>query len=406
MKQTSILSKIVIPVVIAAILIYLGFSAWMGLRDPYQFYTAYTDVIETSATAAGWVARREIPIGGGGGLVQLRRNQEEKVGKGQVIAVVYQDEQYVEHQEELRKTQTDLTAMQYATYPGSPTGAVLEEQLLSAMTGLRTGASTGNFSNLSESVENYRKLVLRREFLVSEEAAAAMSYSGMVLTQRYEELQGIQTGAATITAEAAGVFSTHLDGYETVLTPSMLESQSPESLRKLSQLEPEADSGCLGKLITSPEWFYAAILDGEYASRFAAGARVTIFFNALSSSLEMKVESVSEVQDGQVVVLFRSTQDVETADQLRQESSRVVFRSEEGIRVPKQALRVDEEGEAGVYVASGYNARFRPVEILAEDEGGYLVAPAPDNALDTRILRAGDEIVLASDELYDGKVVR
>ena len=406
MRQTSILSKIVIPVLIVAIMVYLGFSAWMGLRDPYRFFTAYTDTMETSAVASGWVVRREIPISGGNGLVQLQRNQEEKVGKGQVIAVVYQDEQYVEHQEELRQTQTDLTALQYATYSGSPTGAVLEEQLLSSMTSLRTGASSGNFANLSDTAETYRKLVLRREFLVSEEAAAFMSYSGQVLTQRYNELQGIQTGATTITAEAAGVFSTHLDGYETVLAPSMLEAQSPEGLRRLALIEPQTDSGYLGKLITSPEWFYAATMSGEYASRFTVGGKVTIHFNALSTSLTMKVESVSEIQDGQVVVLFRSTQDVEMADQLRQEASRVVFRSEEGIRVPKQALRVDEDGAIGVYVASGHNARFRPVEILAEDETSYLLSPNPDSSVDTRILRAGDEIVLASDELYDGKVVR
>ena len=406
MKQTAILSRIVIPVVIAAILVYLGFSAWMGLRDPYQFVTAYSDVMETSAVASGWVVRREQPVTGGNGLVQLRRNQDEKVGKGQIIAVVYQDEQYVEHQEELRKTQTDLTALQYATYPGSPTGAVLEEQLLSAMTGLRTGSTTGNFANLSEAAENFRKLVLRREFLVSEDAAAAMSYSGQILTQRFNELQNIQTGASTITAEAAGVFSTHLDGYETVLAPSMLESQSPEGLQKLAQLEPQPDSGYLGKLITSPEWFYAAVMDGEYAARFTVGNKVAIYFNALSASLDMKVESVSEIQGGQVVVLFRSTTDVESADQLRQEASRVVFRSEEGLRVPKQALRVDEDGAVGVYVASGHNARFRPVEILAEDETSYLLAPAPDSSVDTRILRAGDQVVLASEELYDGKVVR
>ena len=30
----------------------------------------------------------------------------------------------------------------------------------------------------------------------------------------------------------------------------------------------------------------------------------------------------------------------------------------------------------------------------------------PTDEEDTRILRAGDEIVLASEELYDGKVVR
>ena len=406
MKTTSILSKIAIPILIVAILVYLGLSAWMGIRNPYSFVTAYTDIMETSAVANGWVIRHETPISGGNGLVRLLREREEKVGKGQAIAEVYQDENYEEHQEELRKTQRDLSALQYATYEYSPTGAVLEEQMLSSMANMQTAASTGNFIGMEDATELYRKTVLRREYLVSEEAAQAMDAAGWELNQKFNDLQAVQTGATTIWADAAGVFSTHLDGYETLLSASMLEAQSPAWLDRLSQIEPLADSGYLGKLITSPEWFFGATLDGQYADRFSVGRKVTIYFNALSASLTMKVLSVSEVQDGQVVVLFRSNQDVEQADQLRRETARVVFTSDEGIRVPKEALRVDEDGQAGVYVASGHNARFRPVNILAEDEISYLVEPDPSDSLDTRILRAGDQVVLASDTLYDGKVVR
>ena len=406
MKTTSILSKIAIPILIVAILVYLGLSAWMGIRNPYEFVPAYTDIMETSAVANGWVIRHETPISGGNGLVRLLREREEKVGKGQAIAEVYQDENYEEHQEELRKTQRDLSALQYATYEYSPTGAMLEEQMLASMANMETAASTGNFVGMEDSTELYRKTVLRREYLVSEEAAQAMDAAGWELNQKFNDLQAVQTGATTIWADAAGVFSTHLDGYETLLNSSMLEAQSPAGLDRLSQIEPLADSGYLGKLITSPEWFFGATLEGEYADRFTVGRKVTIYFNALSASLTMKVLSVSEVQDGQVVVLFRSNQDVEQADQLRRETARVVFTSDEGIRVPKEALRVDEDGQAGVYVASGHNARFRPVNILAEDEVSYLVEPAPSDSLDTRILRAGDQVVLASDTLYDGKVVR
>ena len=406
MKTTSILSKLIIPILIAAIVVYLALSAWLGIRNPYTFVTAYQDTIETSAVASGLVVRHEQPITGGNGLVRLRREQDEKVGKGQVIAEVYQDENYEEHQEELRQTQTDLVALQYATWQESPTGAVLESQMLSAMKDLQTASGTGNFAGMADATELYRKTVLRREYLVSEEAAQAMGAAAWYLTEKYNELQAVQTGATTITADAAGVFSTHLDGYETVLDTSMLEAQSPAGLERLAEIEPLADSGYLGKLITSPEWFFCATLDGEYADRFNVGGKVNIYFNALNDPLKMKVKSVSEIQDGQVVVLFRSNQDVEQADQLRREAGRVVFTSAEGIRVPKEALRVDEDGQPGVYVASGHNARFRPVDILAEDEVGYLVKAAPADGLDTRILRAGDEIVLASDTLYDGKVVR
>lgn len=44
--------------------------------------------------------------------------------------------------------------------------------------------------------------------------------------------------------------------------------------------------------------------------------------------------------------------------------------------------------------------------ILAEDDTSYLVKAAPTSEEDTRILRDGDQVVLASAELTDGKVVR
>lgn len=113
---------------------------------------------------------------------------------------------------------------------------------------------------------------------------------------------------------------------------------------------------------------------------------------------------MGEVQDDQVVVVLYSSQNEQEAEELRQESGRLILESEEGIRIPKEALRV-ADGENGVYVASGYTAAFRPVKILAENEDYYLVKANPKDETDTRILRSGDEVILAAAELFDGKVV-
>lgn len=405
-QQGAIFSKIIVPVIFLAIVAYLVVSAWMGLRNPYSFVPSYTDGMEDSVQATGWVVRSEQPVNGGEGLVQLKRNQGERVGKGQPIAVVYQDEAYVEHQEELLQTRSDLTAQQYATYAGSPSGAVLEEQMISAMTNLRTAASSGNYTNLSDQTETYRKLVLRREFLVSSEAAAEMTQAASELYKKYETLQSYQSGATTIEAADSGIFSSDLDGYEALLTPAKLEGLSPDELAAFSELTPAADNSCLGKLITGTVWYYAVTLPGEYANQFTTGADVDIYFNSLSDTVEMEVYSVGEVQKDEVVIVFRSAQDEDRSAELRQESCRILFHSSEGIHIPKEALRVDDDGNAGVFIVSGYVAKFRPVEILTEDEDSYLVKANPANEEDKRILRSGDEVILTSAELYDGKVVR
>ena len=404
-QQGTIFSKIAMPIVIVAIVVYLICSAWVGIRDPYQFTVAYTDTMETSVDAAGWVVRSEQPVAGAEGVVQLKRGQGEKVAKGKEIAVVYQDETYVENQEELLQVKNDLSALQYATYSESPSGTALEDQMLSAMTSLRTAASSGNYSSLSEQTETYRKLVLRREYLLSSEATAAMTQAAADLQARYDDLQSYQSGATSIKAQESGL-SSYVYGYETLLTPDKLDGLSPKDLAAFSQLTPSTDANVLGKLVTDSIWYYAVTVPGDCVTRFAVGDSVDVFFNSLSETFPMEVFQVGEVQEDQVVIVLRSSQDDDKAEDLRQESGRVIFYSSEGIRVPKEALRVSKDGERGVYVVVSQKARFRPVKILAEDENSYLVKADPTDEEDTRILRAGDEIVLASEELYDGKVVR
>ena len=404
-KQGATFQKIIVPAIIVAIVVYLIFSAWNGLRDPYSFVIVYTDTMEESIDTEGWVVRSEELVNGGGdGLVQLKRNEGEEVSEGAAIAMVYEDEEYVDNQEELLRTKSDLTALQYATYSGSPSGAALEDQMMSALSELRAASSSGDYANLSEETETYRKLVLRREFLVSSEAAAEMSAAASELYDKYESLQSYQSGATEITAAQSGMFSSHLDGYETLLSPDSLIGLLPEELAAFSELTPLSAEGSLGKLVTNPVWYYAATLPSRYSHELSPGQVVDVYFDALSKALEMEVDSVGEIQDGQVVAVFRSTRDEHVAGELRQESCRIILESEEGILVPKEALRVCE-GENGVFVSSGYNAVFRPVKILAENDDYYLVKPNPKNENDDRILRSGDEVVLASAELYDGKVV-
>jgi len=405
-KKKHIFSKLIIPIVAVLVVAYLVISAFLGMRNAYPTEVVYTDTAEDSLSAYGWVIRSEVPLNGGTGLVQLQRDQEEKVGKGQIIAVVYQDEAYIDHQNALAETAKELSALQYATYDQSPSGVTLDALVMASMTTLKHQSSSGNFTSTEEVADVYRKQVLRREFLMSSQAAAEMSYAGTELTNQYNQLMISQSGTNTITAPASGVFSSYLDGYETILYPDKLKGIDPEGLEAFSQLTPQSVEGCIGKLITGTTWYYAIPVDGETAQQFEAGNSAEIYFDSLSETLPMTVESVSETENGQAVVVFSSARDVESAGELRQETGRVVFHSATGLHVAKNALHVDEDGTTGVYVVSGHFARFRPVKVLAESNTFYIVKPAPTSETDTRILKAGDAVILAEDTVYDGKVVR
>ena len=58
-KQGATFQKIIVPAVIVAIVVYMIFSAWNGLRDPYSFVIVYADTMEESIDTEGWVVRSE-----------------------------------------------------------------------------------------------------------------------------------------------------------------------------------------------------------------------------------------------------------------------------------------------------------------------------------------------------------
>ena len=87
---------------------------------------------------------------------------------------------------------------------------------------------------------------------------------------------------------------------------------------------------------------------------------------------------------------------------LRQQTADVVFTAYSGLRVPKEAVRVDESGQPGVYVREGAAAKWKPISILHDNGESYVVEYDRGS---TANLWPGDEVIVTAKNLYDGKVV-
>ena len=101
---------------------------------------------------------------------------------------------------------------------------------------------------------------------------------------------------------------------------------------------------------------------------------------------------------------------------LREQEVQIITHSVTGLRVPKQAVRVNEEGSLGIYRVSGAQVSWVPVQILWQEDDYYLVAQADKldeegNQADlsqferASALRAGDTVIVRGEDIYDGKVV-
>jgi hypothetical protein len=150
-------------------------------------------------------------------------------------------------------------------------------------------------------------------------------------------------------------------------------------------------------------WYFAALIDEENASLLTVGGTATMVFGKYAGSeIEMDVESISAPENGKCVVIFSSSKSMADTLAVRVQSVKIVHSEYSGIRVPKKAVRLNEEGRACVYTLTGARAEEKLIKIIYElDE--YYIAESGETA---EGLQFGDEIITSTKGIYDGKIIK
>ena len=424
MKQGTLLNKIVMLVLAAAVVIYLAVYVWNSFSAPFTTTLCYAYTLDDAAEVTGFLVREETVIPGQGGTVELLPSEGERVAKGEAVAVLYQSTAALERSQELSRLNMELEQLRYSLNQNDTTGdsARLSEEVVDAIASLRASVASGDLTSLEERTLNLRSLVYQREYIFEEDGS--LEALEAAIAAKEAEIAALESQSAADTTrvrvDQPGIFSGYVDGYESLITPAMLETITPAALDALAAQKVSADESAVGKLITDSTWYFTCVLDAETAERLIEGRTITVRFSRdWSGEVEMTVESVGDPEGGRSAVVLSSTRFLSDTTLLRRQTVELVFDSVEGVRIPKKALRVEQQtvtdeetGEesqvsvTGVYALVGAQAEFKPVTVLAEEEGYCLVKPEPPADGARKILRAGDEIILTAEELFDGKVVR
>ncbi len=411
MKQDTILSKLIMGLIFITILTYIGLSVFRTVNNPFRTVVVFSDVVERSLSVDAWFFRDELRLDQAAGLVTLSVDEGEKTKSGQRVAVAYQTQTALQHQQEIAAVSAQQNQVAYAMAEASPTGKPLEEQILGSLTTLQRSASRGEFGNLAAESDQLKQLVLRREYLYGSGAGEIGQAFSDLGTRLNSMVKGAEGEEKVVWAPKAGTFSSFVDGYESILTPAALlgdrltgEDLTVSGFRELLGRSAEFEGGAVGKLVTGSQWYLAMVVPEEEVPQFQK-SNLAIRFSALADEVPLSLYRVSYVENNEAVVVLSSRRNVKDIIALREQQCSVIFQSDQGIRIPAEALRVNGD-TAGVYVVTGYAAEFKPVSILAEDGESYIVGANPKDSNDKRILRSGDEVIIAAADLYDGKVVR
>ena len=341
------------------------------------------------------------------------------------MASVYADQSSLDRQTEIGALEARIEQLQYAqdAAGSSEVSRKLDSQIMQNILEYRKCLAEDRLAKAENCGGQLRALVLKRDYTYSENE----DFSGQIqeLQGRLKELKAQTAGSVqTITAPASGLYSAVVDGYETVLTPESLTDMTPSKLNTV-RADSAVSSG-VGKLILGDSWYYAAVMSAadaeelkEEADALQGGGKSLIlrFAKNVERDLPVTVSHIGPEENGRCVVVFEGKTYLSQLTLLRQQSAQVIWDSAEGIRVPKEALRIDtrttenEDGTTtesrvtGVYCVVGMEARFKPVEVLYNGSSFLLVrANAPADKEKLR-LRPGDEVIITANDLYDGKVI-
>ena len=433
MKNSSLAMRLAMAVIFLAVIAYFGFNMAAYFMDPYITTVAYGFTGENAVTVSGYVVRDEEVLTGGGELVYSARGEGERVGKGGTVALIYQSAQALDDANALRALEEQLEQLQYARTlaSGTQASARLDDEIRDALMAFRRSLAGGKASSAGDTSSALRTAVLKRSYAYSGTGELEAAIAGL-----QEQISVLSAAAdpstARITAPDAGIFSSLVDGYESVLNLEMLEMLTPERYREIQAVQ---DTAGVGRMVYGSKWAFAALMEAGDAGRLAEGDTVTLRFQkGLERDMTMQVETISPQQDGQRVVVFSSEKYLNLTTLLRRQNALVIFDTYSGIRVPRSAVRVenvpvtDEEGNpvldssgqqktvasTCVYCLWGRYARRKPVEVLWQEEDYLLVVPDEDalaglsseSNREGRKLRVGDSVITAAAELYDGKVIR
>ena len=424
MKQGSLNAKIIMLLLLAAVAVCLGAAAWRSFRDPFTTVVSYSYTVDDSLEATGFLARQEQVLTNTGGVVELLPQEGDKVAKGGTVALVYQDASGLERREQLQQLEMEKEQLEYAlerTGAGGGDASQLTDQVLDAIAELRAAVAGRDLTDLERQSMDLKSLVYKREYAyggTGEESADAIQSA---LDEVDSQISSLSSQAAqstqSITASQSGIFSGYVDGYESLLTPEVLETVTPAQLDDLAGQASEEDQTAVGKLITDSTWYFACALPQEDAERLVEGRSVTVRFSRdWSGEVDMTVERVGEPEDGRCAVVLSTDRYLSETTLLRRQTVELVFQSVTGVRVPKQALRVagqtvtdEETGEestvqvTGVYTLVGEQVEFKPVTVLEQGDTFVLVEAAGSGRA---ALQPGDVVVVAAEDLYDGKVIQ
>ena len=403
--------KVIIYIAIFLVVIYLIYTIYLLIKQPTDIFTIEEGTLYSEETDIGYVIRDEVVIQG-----ENYKNGMEKIkSEGERVAVneaVFR--YYTKNEDSLKEKIAELdTKIQEAMQNQTQTeNGLLKADMISLETQIEQKLLEISSINDTTKLEEYKKEInelITKKANIAGELSPQGSYLKELIEERKNYENELNSGAEYVNSSKSGVVSYKVDGLEDVLKPTeecfaTLTKEYLENLDlKTGKIVPTNEES--GKIIDNTYCYIATISNTEEAKNAEVGDKVKV---RLPSGSEVSAEITYVLQeDNDRVLILKIEKGVEELISYRKISFDLIWWSENGLKVPNQAIVKENDLAYVVRNRAGYLNKLL-VKVKKEGEKYSIVEPydteelkelgfSNDEIISYRKIGLYDEVILNPD---------
>ncbi len=398
--------SIQVPVLIGvAFLIYLFGNFAVSHYRPVVLVRAAQVTMDDAISATGYFIREEKVVKVDDAKTsEYNYSDGDKVAKDAALVTIYKNEESLQESqqlEDIKEQISQLESLQNNSYVTNTSR--IDQKITSEINSIGDAVDSGAYDQLSSHIHQLRAYALQSGSMNGNMKDISSQVKKLKTTQTSLEKK-LQNQTSTISSEYSGYFSQTVDGYENVFTLDCIDDLTATSLEKLAAKNVSAGDSSNCKIVSEYSWYYATILSKSEASRLKEKQEVTLRFSQPSDNVKATVYAIRpDSESGKVLVLFRSYDMNSDLVSKRKEVGSIVLASYTGLKVPTDAIHINDDGQIGVYIENNKISSFKVIDPLYKGSDYYIVK---QGVIGDDSLVVNDKIIRRAKDIEDKKVVK
>ena len=242
--------------------------------------------------------------------------------------------------------------------------------------------------------EDHQKKILN---MLGEKEVYLGKLSGIKM--RIEELEKrlknlkISGNETVLNSPEAGCFFSFTDGFEgSIQYDNILSNNYLDFNFDLGNSQKTENT--VGKIIKSSCWYLLCEASEEQCSKLFLGAEYNITFGELGGQIPCEVRAIKSHKDGSKIVIFSGGYMDKDLAAFRSGSIKVDIANYSGLKINKNVLHQDTEGNSYVHVKIGGHIITKKINPIFSDSESIICSNTPEEDQDRSYLSVGDKVVI------------